>query len=232
MANKFTMGEYVDLLLFDKKPEKKKKPLKESTIDVKNILEADAAAAPPPAETAADLGAAPTTDQEAPAEPNATTPPAEEPKADVPDPSEERDVIKQTIEKARQTLKQHKIKGDMVAQIGLSLQGQDVGKYEIGSEEYATITNFNIIFNKFGLNFKQLPDSIKSFSLSAEETISQSFHHNVSIMVEMIDEETFGIQVFIDDEGIRFDDLEAAIKEFDKQYGINIIDTINKKVRV
>lgn len=217
---KYTMDEYIDLLLFNKKPDRKKK-IKESVIDIKSIMEQDEEV--PPAETAKDIKNEPEKEIA-----------SDKTKEDVPEPdeTEKEDIVKKTIRQSRQTLQQHKPKGDLVMDITMSLQNQEIGKFEVGTDEYATITNFNIIFNKFGLNFKELPDTIKSFSLTTEEKVSQSYRHNVSIMVEMIDAETYGIQLFIDEIGIVFDKLEDAIKEFDKQYGINIIDAINKKVRI
>lgn len=239
--DKISMGDFIDSVLYEKPIKKAPKEIKESDIDVQAILEAGQevtpAAAPAPANAPAAAPAGPqdvTPGATAPQPQGSAAEPIPEPvKKDKDGKSEEDKIqeIKDTIEAAKKAVKGHQPKGDVVLNLSMALQNNDIGKIEIGEDEYPTITNFNIIFNKFGINYKQMPDSVKSFKLAAEETISQSDHRSVSIMVEMVDEETFGIQVFVDDTGLRFDDLTKAIQEFDRQYGTNILDTINKKVR-
>ena len=219
---KTTMEEIVDSVLYEKKIKRNKKVIKETEINIKKILEAD---------DVTDTGVVipKETPEKAP-----ITEPEKKDTDSIPDekPADEDKSIRQAIQKARDSVREHQAKGELVLEIALALNNNNIGKLEIGTEEYATITNFNIIFNKFGINYKDLPDAINQFSITTEEKVSTSDMHSVSIVVEMIDEETYGIQVFIDEEGIRYDVLDAAIKEFDRQYGINIIDTINKKVRV
>lgn len=213
MPKEVNMEEWVDHLLFNK-PIKKKK-IKESEVDIKKILEQDEEEdVKKPEEKIPD-----------------EAPPEVADKEPIPEPAGEEKPIQQVIDAAKSKVIEHETDGDMVLELSMKIAGKSIGKLEIGSNEYATITNFNIIFNKFGINYKEMPNTIKSFSIIAQEVVSQTDRHNVSLQVEMIDQETLGIQLFIDEQGIRFDVLEAAIKEFDRQYGINIIDTINKKIR-
>jgi len=120
-----------------------------------------------------------------------------------------------------------------VLEIALQLEGKSCGKLQIGSEEYETITGWKIILDKFGIEYKAVPEAIKSFRIDCETKYSQTENDSVGISVELSgDGETLGIQVFYNEEGNIMDDLEQALNEFNRRYREYIITAINEKVRV
>lgn len=229
------MLDLLDSILFNKPISPLKKELKETVIDVKKILgEADEAtldqiaaeveqssaveqAPPPPSE--------PSSEQSTETDQSVIQP--------IPDDGAASGSIDEYVKKARKIAKEHEPEGDLVLEIALQLENKSCGKLQIGSEEYETITGWKIILDKFGVEYKVVPDSIKSFRIDCETKYSQTESDSVGISVELSgDGETLGIQVFYNEEGNIMDDLEQALNEFNRRYREYIITAINEKVRV
>jgi len=233
--SEFNMSDLLDNILFDKPIKPASKPIKESTIDVQKILGEAGEELLDPVQPGQDGGSTAPAPE---ASPETTAPEASsEPAADtatkpIPDEGPEAGSLEDFVKKARKIAKEHEPEGDLVLEIALQLENKSCGKLQIGSEEYETITGWKIIMDKFGIDYKQVPDAIKSFRIDAETKYSQTESDSVGISVELSsDGETLGIQVFYNEEGSIMDDLEQALNEFNRRYREYIITAINEKVR-
>lgn len=233
----YNMDDLLNNILFEKPLKPVAKPIKESAIDVEKILgEAGeelldpdpAASSDPTASLDPDPAAAPTTPS--PALDQTTSP--ETSVKPIPDEGPQAGSLEDFVKTARKIAKEHEPEGDLVLEIALQLENRSCGKLQIGSEEYETITGWKIIMDKFGIDYKQVPDAIKAFRVDAETKYSQTESDSVGISVELSsDGETLGIQVFYNEEGTIMDDLEQALNEFNRRYREYIITAINEKVR-
>jgi len=231
----YNMNDLLENILFEKPLKPVVKPIKESPIEVEKILgEAGeelldpdpAASSDPTASLDPDPSAAPVT----PA-PDQTANP-ETPVKPIPDEGPQAGSLEDYVKTARKRAKEHEPEGDLVLEIALQLESRSCGKLQIGSEEYETITGWKIIMDKFGIDYKTVPDAIKAFRIDCETKYSQTESDSVGISVELSsDGETLGIQVFYNEEGTIMDDLEQALNEFNRRYREYIITAINEKVR-
>ncbi len=225
------MADLLDNVLFNKPIKPAVKPIEETIIDVKKILgEADEETLN---QIAAEVGANQPAPAPAPeAEPTPPAPAEQGAVQPIPDEGPDTGTLEDYVKRARKIVKEHEPKGDLVLEIALQLEDRSCGKLQIGSEEYETITGWKIIFDKFGIEYKAVPDSIKSFRIDCETKYSQTENDSVGISVELSgDGETLGIQVFYNEEGNIMDDLEQALNEFNRRYREYIITAINEKVR-
>ena len=232
------MEDLLDNVLFNKPIKPINKPIKESEINVTEILGEDGT---PSSEEIVNnaLGGSGTENTPAvpapsindtPQEPNPLDQNAKQPVEPIPEIDE--DSVEALIKRSRKIAEKHNPKGPLVLEIALQLEGKSCGKLQIGSEEYDTITSWKIIFDKFGIKPSIVPNSIKSFRIDAATKCSQTESDSVGISVELSgDGETLGIQVFYNEDGNIMDSLEQALSEFDRRYREYIITIINEKVR-
>ena len=205
------MEEALDEILFDKKPSKKKrKRIQEKTeekkTDVENIIEAEA-------EEDADYD---DIDGEEAADDASTA-----------------DADDATAKESRKDASKRKPKGEKVLEAGLAIDGVDQGTMEIGSEEYGTITDMSALMDLFDINASNLTDpekTVKSFVLSIQEYASQTNENTLSMMMQSNKDETFSINVLVNEIGQTFSDLPKAVNYFNTQYQQSILDTINKEL--
>lgn len=220
------LNDLLDNVFFNK-PIKKSAEIKETIIDVSKILGE--------AEDDSTLDSIASTAVPEPTEPPTETAPSENGETKT-QPIPEEDAMTNVdtfVKRARKIASKHEPKGELVLEIALQLEGKSCGKLQIGSEEYSTLTGWKIIFDKFGIKSKAVPESIKSFRIDCETKYSQTENESVSIAVELAgDGETLGIQVFYNEEGTIMDDFEQALNEFNRRYREYIISAINEKVRV
>jgi hypothetical protein len=228
--SQISMADLLDNVLFDKPIKPVVKPIVETEIDVKKILgEADEETLN---QIAAEVGGQPESATPTP-EPTPTEQSPSQTVQPIPDEGVASGTLEDYVERARKITKEHEPKGDLVLEIALQLEEKSCGKLQIGSEEYETITGWKIILDKFGIEYKAVPDAIKSFRIDCETKYSQTESDSVGISVELSgDGETLGIQVFYNEEGNIMDDLEQALNEFNRRYREYIITAINEKVRV
>lgn len=233
----FNMSDLLDNILFEKPLKPIVKPIKESEIDVATILGEAGEELLDPVKPGQDGGtpaaapeASPETQLLDPVQPEEDG--AQQNVKPIPDEGPESGSLEEFVKKARKIAKEHEPDGDLVLEIALQLEGRSCGKLQIGSDEYETITGWKIIMDKFGIDYKQVPDAIKSFRIDCETKYSQTESDSVGISVELSsDGETLGIQVFYNEEGSIMDDLEQALNEFNRRYREYIITAINEKVR-
>lgn len=204
------MEETVDEILFDKKPSKKKRKrvqekTEEKKTDVENIIEAD--------------------EEESDKEDSSDEETADD--------ASTADADDATAKESRKNASKRKPKGEKVLEIGLSIDGVDQGSMEIGSEEYGTITDMSALFDLFDISAANIIDpekTVKSFVLSAQEYASQTNENTLSIMMQSNKDETFSINVLVNEIGQTFSDIKKAIGYFNTQYQQSILDTINKEL--
>lgn len=223
------MSDFVDELLeMKKKASQKKMKLKESEIDVNNIISEDEKVIP--SDDAED------TDEEEDKE--------DEPKIEpIPDDKEEDEdggeglTKEKLVYRSQKASKKHSPRGETkVMEVSMSVDGEDLGKIEVGNEEYGTLTDINSILDLYNLSANEVMDSnldVDAITISAQEEVSQSESdkENVSIMMRMNKDGTLGINVLVNEIGQTFNDLNSAVAYFDRQYQTNILDTINKKIQ-
>lgn len=200
------MEEVIDEVLFDKRLARKliNKENKEKQDDVKDILEAEE------------------DEDESKSDEEATDDAASDDAEDA------------TAKESRKTANKRKPKGEKVLEVGLLIDGVDQGTIEIGSEEYGTITDMSALLDLFDIAASNLTDpekTVKSFVLSTKESVSQSGENTISIMMQSNKDETFSINVLVNEIGQTFSDLVKAVEYFDTQYQQNVLDTINREVR-
>jgi len=203
-----SMDEALDEILFDKKSPKKKtrKRINEVEVekesDVSHIIEQE--------DTSDDA-------EDSSEDDDASTADAED----------------ATAGESRKSAKKRKPKGEKVMEVSLSLSGEDQGTIEIGSEEYATITDMSALMDLFDIDAGKLSNpetTVKSFVLSIQEFASQTNENSLSIMMQSNRDETFSINVLVNEIGQTFNDIERAINYFNTQYQQNILDIINKEI--
>lgn len=204
------MDEALDEILFDKKTKKRKPKIEkqeEKKDDVKDIVEAED-------EITAD-------DSDTDAEENA-------------DDASTDDAEDATAKSSRKAANKRKPKGEKVLEVSLSISGVDQGTIEIGSEEYATITDMSALMDLFDIDAGNISDpkkTVKSFVLSIQEFASQTNENTLSIMMQSNKDETFSINVLVNEIGQTFSDIQRAVNYFNTQYQQTILDVINKETR-
>lgn len=135
--------------------------------------------------------------------------------------------------KIEPTKPNHEPKGKKVMEFSLSLSDSDFGEVEIGSEEYASITNLSSILSFYEIDTKKLTDpntTTETLKLAVKEVISQ-IGNSISLMMQLNTDETISINVLVNEMGQTFQDIGAAISYFDNQYQNNILNVVNKEVR-
>jgi len=202
--SEYTMEDLINESLYGlkSKPKKNKTQIKESKIDIKNIL------------------------GEAEAE--------EKDQKDAGDEASTLDAFDATAKGSKEKISKKEAKGELVMTVSLSISDSDQGKIEIGSEEYASITNMSSILSLYDINSKNIVDPEKTtetLSLTVQEELSKSEKNNVSMMMRSNIDGTISINVLVNELGQTFDNINNAISYFNTQYQNNILNIINKEVR-
>lgn len=206
---KKSMDEALDEILFNKKTKQSKKRItkvEEKQNDVKDLIEQD--------ENNEDEDI---TDNEENADDASTD-----------------DAKDATAKESRKAAKKRKSKGEKVMEVSLSISGVDQGTIELGSEEYATITDMSALMDLFDIDAGNITDpkkTVKSFVLSIQEFASQTNENTLSIMMQSNKDDTFSINVLVNEIGQTFNDIARAVSYFNTQYQITILDVINKETR-
>lgn len=207
MANEYTMEDLINESLYGLKPKHKKKTqIKESEVNVKNIL-----------------GEA---EEEKPKEEKKQKEKGEE--------ASTLDASDATAQGSKEKTKKKEAKGDLVMTVTLSISDIDQGKIEIGSEEYGSITNISSLLSLYDINTKNLIDPEKTtetLNLTVQEELSKSEKNNVSMMMRSNIDGTISINVLVNELGQPFDNINNAINYFNTQYQNNILNIINKEIR-
>ncbi len=201
--DKVNMSDFVDEYLTGKKKKKKTKKITESKIDVKEILHEQDKENEEDTEEAGE---------------EASTDDAED----------------ATATASKEKADKREPKGEVVLEVSFMIDAVDQGKIQIGSEEYGTITDLSALLTLYDISSKKLLDpktTVESFTLTAQETISQTDRNNVAIMSQLNKDETFSINVLVNEIGQTFNELGRAATYFNSQYQTNILDVINKSVR-
>lgn len=221
------MSDFVDEILEGKKKKPlKKKEIKESEIDVNEIIAEDEKVIPSDDDEEEK-------EEEKDEEETLPIPDEEETDQEEEGPLSKEDVVY----KSQRAAKAHTMQGDSkVMEVSMSLDGKDLGKIEVGSDEYGTLTDINSILDLYDLSSAEVLNAeldVTSITITAQEEVSQSDSdkENVSIMMRMNKDGTLGINVLVNEIGQTFNDLNSAIAYFDRQYQSNILDTINKTAR-
>ncbi len=207
MANEYTMEDLINESLYGLKPKHKKKTqIKESEVNVKNIL-----------------GEA---EEEKPKEEKKQKEKGEE--------ASTLDASDATAQSSKEKTKKKEAKGDLVMTVTLSISDIDQGKIEVGSEEYGSITNISSLLSLYDINTKNLIDPEKTtetLNLTVQEELSKSEKNNVSMMMRSNIDGTISINVLVNELGQPFDNINNAINYFNTQYQNNILNIINKEIR-
>lgn len=209
MANEYTMEDLINESLYGLKPKPKKKlQVKESQVNVKKILGEEEEKEEKPKKEK---------DQKKSGEEASTL-----------------DASDATAEGSKEKTKKKEAKGDLVMTVSLSISDTDQGKIEVGSEEYASITNISSLLSLYDINTKNLIDPEKTtetLSLTVQEELSKSEKNNVSMMMRSNIDGTISINVLVNELGQPFDNINNAINYFNTQYQNNILNIINKEIR-
>jgi len=139
-----------------------------------------------------------------------------------------------SAESSKESASKKEAKGDLVMTVALTISDSDQGKIEIGSEEYASITNISSLLSLYDINTKNLIDPEKTtetLNLTVQEELSKSSKNNISLMMRSNVDGTISINVLVNELGQTFDNINNAINYFNTQYQNNILNIINKEIR-
>lgn len=208
MAQDYSMEDLLNESLYGVKPKKKKKKkeIKETQVDVKEIL------------------------GEAEKDENKDDEGTEDGKDDV----STLDSWDATAEASKDKADKKDAKGELVMTVSLIISDADQGKLEIGVDEYASITNINSLLSLYDIDTKNLIDPEKTtdtLELTAQEEVSTSDKNSMSLMMRSNVDGTLSINVLVNELGQPFDNIDTAINYFNQQYQNNILNIINKKAR-
>lgn len=210
MANEYTMEDLINESLYGlkPKPKKNKTQIKESQVNLKNIL--------------------------GEAEEEKEEKPKEKKQKDKGEKASTLDASDATAKGSKEKVDKKEAKGDLVMTVSLSISDIDQGKIEVGSEEYGSITNISSLLSLYDINTKNLIDPEKTtetLSLTVQEELSKSEKNNVSMMMRSNIDGTISINVLVNELGQPFDNINNAINYFNTQYQNNILNIINKEIR-
>jgi hypothetical protein len=211
---KHNMEDALNEILFGVKPivkKAKRKPIKESVTNVKSIFE-----------DTAD-----------------TTTQAE---YQEPEPSD-KDGTDQEQEKAAETTEKkvgkliHKAKGQLVMSVSLTISDKDMGRAEIGKDEFVDFADVTSLLDLYGVNSEKLKtvDSMPtSFNLAIKDEAT-SDKNSIMLVYRLNENDTITTTLYVGSDEVPLDAasqnvVEAAFSEFDKQYKNAIRRPINQEI--
>jgi len=214
MTNEYTMEDLINESLYGlkQKPKKNKVQVKESQVNVKKILG----------------------EEEEKEKEREEKPKKEKDQKKSGEEASTLDASDATAKGSKEKTKKKEAKGDLVMTVSLSISDTDQGKIEVGSEEYASITNVSSLLSLYDINTKNLIDPEKTtetLTLTVQEELSKSEKNNVAMMMRSNIDGTISINVLVNELGQPFDNINNAINYFNTQYQNNILNIINKEIR-
>jgi hypothetical protein len=210
--NEYTLDDLVNETMFGIKPKKKvTKKIQESKIDLNKIFEAD------------DDKKEKSEDEQ------------DSDKEQENDDASSLDASDATSKESKKKTKKKEIKGDLVMTVSLEISDTDQGKIEIGSKEYASITNISSLLSLYDINVKNLVDPEKTsdtLNLTVSETVSKAENNSITLVMRSNVDDTISINVLVNELGQTFDNIESALVYFNQSYQNSIVNIINKTIRV
>lgn len=156
--------------------------------------------------------------------------------------SEDKDGADTTDEKAADTIKEggkmvHKAKGQVVMSVALTISDKDMGKCEIGKDEFVNFADVTSLLDLYGVNADKLKtvDAMPtSFNLAIKDEIT-SDKNSIMLVYRLNDNSTITTTLYVGSDEVPLDAhaqniVETAFAEFDKQYKTAIRQPINQEI--
>jgi hypothetical protein len=230
------MDDFIDECLTGKKVKKKKKVMKESKIDVNDILsEADDKKKK---EDDVELMVQPDKKKKKEKKDDEDKDEMEKPdkSSDMSLGEEPKISKKDIIEKAKAASDEYKPKGEVVMITELFIDDKTLGTLEVGEEQYTAFVGFKSFLDKYKIKTEDLSsiDSDSDTSIKMKLRINEDYineKNDLLFEVTTLSDGSVAVNVFINEIPQTFADLASSITYFDTLYKSNILDIIAGKAR-